>query len=310
MQIPIKLPNGELSIKLDGITIRGKSIGGRETSIIVEELATAFDMGFQPYKLESIRNVFITHGHTDHIGSLHFCSVDRKLQNINNTWQVVMPESCIQPFKCITTLISSLGRGGYPIGFIDIKSDDDTIIKTIKPFEKLFIDNLIDSEHCKYVSLIGKTNMFVSAYEMKHKIKSFGYIIFEKRKKLKHEFVSLSGEQIKNIRLSGIEVQESIDFPLVAFTGDTIFSSILNNDAFLNSYILIMECTHFLDSPIEDAHNHGHTHFQEFVNNIDNFKNKWIILCHLSQRYRSRDDIEPFLKALSVEQKQRIIVWI
>jgi len=71
-----------------------------------------------------------------------------------------------------------------------------------------------------------------------------------------------------------------------------------------------MECTHFNDSGIENATAHGHIHFQQFVDNIDKFKNKWIILCHFSQKYRSIKDIDVYINVLSPEQRQRIIIWI
>lgn len=120
-------------------------------------------------KLESIRNILITRGHTDHIGCLHYC-VGRNLQHVSNTWQIIMPDNCILPFKCITTAISSLNRGGYPNNFVDVDAED-TSFKTIKPFEKLRVDNLITSESCNDIPLVDKTNIFVIAYEMKHKIK-------------------------------------------------------------------------------------------------------------------------------------------
>lgn len=304
--------DGEFSIKLGNFTIRGKSTGGHHTSMIIEELSVVFDMGYQPEKVESIQNVFISHGHLDHIGCLPYCHANRKLNNIKLPWQVVMPKVYIPSFKSLASAISSLGRGGYPKGFEDCYfGDEKTATKVIKPFEVLAIDSLVEAESCKSLPLINKNkkNFVVDAYEMKHKITSYGYVISERRLKLKKEFEGLKGQEIKKLRDEGKEVQEFIEIPMIAFTGDTTIDAIVANEKFLKADILIMECTHFDDS-IENALSHGHVHFEQFVENISKFENKWIILCHLSQKYRQFSDIEEYLNKLPEDYRKKIIVWI
>ena len=306
----IRNKNGEFVVKLGNWTIRGKSQGGKETAIIIEELSIVFDMGYQPEKIEAIQNVLISHGHCDHIGCLHFCHANRKLQNIKLPWMVVMPQCYMAPFKVFATAMSSMGCGGYPKAFAEcqfLDEKDSTV--TIKPYDKLVIDKFIESEQCKDLPLIHKSNYFVTAHEMKHKITSYGYIITEKRQKLKKEYLSLKGPEIKKLKSEGIEIQETINLPLIAFTGDTNIHAVLDCPDFLMSEILIMECTHF-DDTIENAESHGHIHFQQIVENIDKFQNKWIILCHLSQKYRKIEDIAEYLEVLTDEQRKRIIVWI
>ena len=180
-----------------------------------------------------------------------------------------------------------------------------TIIKTIKPFEKLLIDQFQEAENCHDVPLINKTNYFATAHPMKHKIQSYGYGITEKRKKLKKEYLGISGPELKKLRESGAEIEQLISIPTIAFTGDTTIDAVINNEEFLKSKILIMECTHFNDSTVEDS-----IHFQQIVDNIDKFQNKWIILCHLSQKYRRMYDIKTDLAKLSPQQRQKIIIWL
>ncbi len=86
-----------------------------------------------------------------------------------------MPQNCYEPFKTITTAISCLARGGYPIEFQDCKFQDGTEQKVIKPFEKLRTDKVVFSEDCKEVSLINKANFVVDAYKMNHKIVKYRY---------------------------------------------------------------------------------------------------------------------------------------
>ncbi|AYV80377.1 MAG: tRNaseZ [Harvfovirus sp.] len=303
--------NGELSIKLDGYTIRGKSIGGRETSFIIQELSVVFDMGYQPDKIETIQNAFISHGHADHIGCLHFMYANKKLQHITSPWQLIMPKSYIPSFIAMASASSSCNRGGFPAGFTEcyLTKAADPSIQVLIPFKSLQVDKLIPAEECQLIPLIDKNNFLVNSYKMVHKICSYGYIINEQRKKLKEEYKGLSGFELKNLKAQNVIIQDDISISLIAFTGDTTIDGLLLNPDFFQAKILIMECTHFDDS-IEDAESHGHIHFQQIIDNIDKFLNKWIILSHFSQKYRSIKDVEPYLKHLPEHQRKRFIMWI
>jgi hypothetical protein len=59
--------NGEFNIELEGFIIYGKSVGGRETAIVIKNLSIIFDVGYQATNLETMANVLISHGHCDHI---------------------------------------------------------------------------------------------------------------------------------------------------------------------------------------------------------------------------------------------------
>ena len=52
-----------------------------------------------------------------------------------------------------------------------------------------------------------------------HRIPSVGYVIWERRKKLKPEYRELTGEQIRDIRLAGTEVSQETRIPRVAYLG-------------------------------------------------------------------------------------------
>ncbi|AYV83813.1 MAG: tRNaseZ [Hyperionvirus sp.] len=145
---------------------------------------------------------------------------------------------------------------------------------------------------------------------MTHKICSYGYIISEQRQKLKHIYKGLTGKELKDLKEANIEIHDQISIPIISFTGDTTINGVLANPEFMESNILIMECTHFHDSTIADAETHGHIHFQQILDNIDKFHNKWIVLCHFSQKYRTIKDIEPYIKVLNPQQRKKFIMWI
>jgi ribonuclease Z len=61
----------------------------------------------------------------------------------------------------------------------------------------------------------------VTVFATTHTVPSVGYQVWLKRKKLKPEYQGMTGDQIRDIRLSGVEVSAEIRTPLVCYMGDT-----------------------------------------------------------------------------------------
>ncbi|CAM6023150.1 unnamed protein product [Sphagnum balticum] len=94
-------------------------------------------------------------------------------------------------------------------------------------------------------------NLVVKPFQTYHVIPSQGYIVYWVKNKLKKEYLGLPLEKIKALKLSGVQITDTIRVPEVAFTGDTTPYFILDkaNKAVLESKLLIME----VSSPIPHA---------------------------------------------------------
>nr|XP_043615657.1 tRNase Z TRZ1-like [Erigeron canadensis] len=127
-----------------------------------------------------------------------------------------------------------------------------------------------------------------------------GYVIYERKPKLKPKYLGLPQKEKAKLKLSGVEIDYLVESPEVGFTGDTTADFIVNKDNVdvLKAKILIMEST-YLDKtkPVEDAREYGHTHLSEIIDYADRFENKAILLIHFSRRY-TLDDIEKAISAL------------
>lgn len=251
-------------LKVEGYPIEGLSIGGQETCVIFPTLKLAFDIGRCPQRAVSQDFLFISHGHMDHIGGLPMYVATRGLYSMKP-----------------------------PTIFVPIS------IKEI--VEKLFeVHRAMDLSELKH-NLIGlnvgeefqfRRDLKVKAFRTYHGVPSQGYIIYSIKQKLKQEYAGLSGNEIKNLRLSGVEITNTVTSPEIAFTGDTKSDFIVdpdNSDA-LNARILVMEST-FVDDVVttEHARDFGHTHLSEIANYADRFLNKAILLIHFSARYHSNE---------------------
>ncbi|KAF7808852.1 tRNase Z TRZ1 isoform X1 [Senna tora] len=266
IQGPDSLTKKAKDLNIEGYPIEGLSIGGHETCIIFPSLSVAFDIGRCPLRAVSQDFLLISHAHMDHIGGLPMYVATRGLYRMK-------PPTIIVP----------------------------TLVK--EDVEKLFeVHRKMDHSELKH-NLIGldigeefylRKDLKVKAFKTYHVIPSQGYILYSVRKKLKHEYLGLPSNEIKNLKLSGVEITYTLEEPVIAFTGDTMADFIVDetNIDVLRARILVMECTFVNNSiTVEHARDYGHTHLSEIINHAGMLQNRAILLIHFSARYR-REEIQ------------------
>ena len=85
-----------------------------------------------------------------------------------------------------------------------------------------------------------------------HTLPSVGYVVWDRRRKLKHEFQGLPGDKIRDLRLSGVDVTQEIRTPLVAYLGDSSPEGLDRCPAMFEAMILITELTFVAHSHRKD----------------------------------------------------------
>lgn len=278
------LKNAPLKTHTHGkLTIEGYSRAAVQTYWRVAELKLGFDLGAHPWDFMGMPRWLISHTHLDHIAALPLYVARRRLMKMDKP-DVYVPAHAVDSTRTMLTSFERLDRGRMHCNLIGVEPDQE--------FEL-------------------SRELVVRVLQTAHTVPSVGYVIFERRNKLKPEYLELSGEQIRDLRAGGTQITEEVRIPLIAYTGDTSPKGLDNNPLFYQAKILITEMTFVApDHRRQLIHKNGHMHLDDFVSRQSNFKNELIIASHFSTRYNRREAEKHVQRKLPDLLDGRLMLWL
>ncbi|HEX2519693.1 MAG TPA: hypothetical protein VHK04_09150, partial [Castellaniella sp.] len=164
------------------LTIEGYSRAAVQTYWRIPELKIGFDLGAQPWSFMGTSTWFVSHTHLDHIACLPVYVARRRMMKMDPP-TIYLPEYAIDSVEKILKLFTRLDRGRMPCQLLPIRPGDEVELSR---------------EHV------------VTVCATTHTLPSCGFVVWQRRRKLKPEFQGLPGEQIRDLRLGGTEVTEEI----------------------------------------------------------------------------------------------------
>ena len=124
-------------------------------------------------------------------------------------------------------------------------------------------------------------------------------------------YSDLSSDEIRDIRLSGIEVSAEQRMPLVCYAGDTAPAGLDDFPAVYEAKILITEMTFFRpEHRKEKIHKFGHTHLDDIIVRAEKFQNELIILAHFSTRYHEQQIRRAVERRMPKQLRDRVELWL
>ena len=266
-----------------GLTIEGYSRAAVQTYWRIPELKMGFDLGAQPWSFMSTPNWFVSHAHLDHIAALPVYVSRRRVMKMEPP-TIYLPREAIEGVELMLRAVQRLDRGTLPAKLVPVE-----------PGQEIELSR----------------ELVVRVFATKHTIPSLGFLVWERRRKLKPEYLDLSGDQIRDLRLSGVEVSAEIRIPKLAYLGDTAPQGL---DAFPEAYkaeILIMEMTFVAPGERPSViHKYGHTHLDDFITRADRFENELIIASHYSTRLHPDQIVKIVDRRLPEVLRGRLRVWL
>lgn len=236
--------------------ICGTSIAGEATAFHIPELDLGFDMGVCPRPMLASKFVAISHGHMDHIGALSYYCSQRHFQGMG-TGNII----------CDARIAPAIRK--MMEGFIDLE-------RQTTPY------NLIPLEPEGMVEI--KNNLFLKMFHVEHTVPTVGYVVVEKRSKLRPDLIGLPQEKLVELRDRGEQITRTLEIPLIAYVMDTGPGPHMVRDDVRKAQLIISECTFFEPEHKDRAKVGMHLHLNDVVEWVRVLECQKLILGHLSRR--------------------------
>ncbi len=265
------------------LTIEGYSRAAVQTYWRVPELKIGFDLGAQPWAFMSTATWFVSHAHLDHIASLPVYVARRRMMKMEPP-AIYLPAVAVEPVERILKLFTRLDRGRMPCQLVPIEPG---------------MEIELSREHVVTVSAT------------KHTVPSMGFVVWERRRKLRAEYQNLTGPQIRDLRLSGTDVTEERRVPRFAYLGDSAPEGLDNCPAMFEAQVLVMEITFVSPSHRKDKiHKFGHIHLDDVLERRTKFQNELIVASHFSTRYTTKRIRDAVARAVPDMLDGRLHLWL
>jgi ribonuclease Z len=265
-----------------GLTIEGYSRAAVQTYWRVPELKLGFDMGGSPWAFTGTQTFLFSHAHLDHMLALPGYVSRRRMMKMEPPL-IIVPEEIVENVEKMLRAWQRLDRGYMHYQIVGMSPGQE---------------HELSRDHV------------VTAFATEHRVPSRGYVVWERRRKLKPEYHGLTGDQIRDLRLNGKEVSAEVRTPLVCYCGDTAPGGLDHEPAVYLSKILITEMTFYRpEHRKEKIHKFGHTHLDDILARAERFQNEKIILSHFSTRYHVEQVVRAVERKLPAALKGRIELW-
>lgn len=276
-----ELDYGQLSH--NGLTIEGYSRAAMQTFWRISEMKLGFDVGAQPWEFMGTPRIFISHTHLDHILTLPAYVARRRMMKMSPP-TIYVPMEAASAVQQYLAAAARLDRGKLPCSLVGVEPGDEIELSR---------------------------ELVVSVHQTFHSVSSVGYVVWERRKKLKDEFTSLTGEQIRDLAKAGENISYEIRFPKVAYLGDSTAKGLDANPDMLKAEILILELTFVAPEHKKEAlSKFGHIHLDDIVERKNIFQNELVIASHFSTRYQNWQIEQAIKQRLPEMLDGRLKLWL
>jgi len=266
-----------------GYTIEGWSRAAVQSYWRIPELKLGFDLGAHPWDFMGTGHWFLSHTHLDHIAALPVYVARRRMMKMQPP-VIYLPAGAVDDVHRFLQIVQRLDRGRQTCELVGMEPGAEVEISR---------------EHV------------VQAWATVHTIPSLGYVVYDRRMKLKDEYVGLPGDKIRDLRLGGTAVTREVRMPVVAYTGDTSPAGLdACPDAF-TAKILLTEMSFVRPNHRrEKIHKFGHMHLDDFLERQGKFKNELIVAAHFSTRYHRNEVKRTLAEKLPPDFAAKLKIWL
>lgn len=236
--------------------VQGMSIAGEATTVQIPELDIVFDLGACPRAVLPAKFAAISHGHMDHVGGLAYWCSQRYFQGMG-PGKIVCDSRIAGDIKQMMSGFVSLERQRTPYELLPLTPGEDLEIKP---------------------------NTLLRCFETEHTCPSVGYVIVEKRTKLKEEYMGLPQDKLTELKQRGVDIVRHLEIPLVAYMGDTLPGPHMLHESVRSARVIVTECTFFEAEHRDRAKTGMHLHIDDIAEWLKVATCEAMVLTHISRR--------------------------
>lgn len=245
-------------LELGELSLSGHSSAGVETWFRVHPPGLAFDTGRGALSLEGAPDLFLSHGHLDHSLGVPFVISQRSLHGEGRT-RVFCPTGTVEDLRAFIVAAERLEAARYDYELVGLAPGDRVTVAR-------------DRE--------------VEAFATAHGVPSLGFHLWHRRRLLKPELHGLPGRELAARRARGEVIENDREELALSYCGDTAREIFALEPRIFDAHVLLLECTFAAPEHRELARRFGHLHLDDVVEHQERFRNRTLVLHHVSRRYR------------------------
>lgn len=268
-----------------GMYLQGFSKAGDRTGFMLYPHKLLFDGGVRVKQAPPF--ILNTHCHVDHTGELPYICNKHKLFD-SPSYEIYTPSSTI---PAILLLIRGICAVSNPERMI------------------LSDEKILELQRIKLNPVNAGETFEIKGYEVEileahHDVQSVGYGISSRTKKLKEEYKGLSGKEIGALKRNGVDMEEIVKVPDIAFFCDSTIHNLTEHAEWKKYPIIVCECTGLDGEVVID---NGHTGITELLPvMLANPDKQWIII-HTSRRLKKEDMKKEEMKLIEMGLNVKVI---
>jgi ribonuclease Z len=291
--------------------LTGKSRAAWHTSFVIPQLNLLLDAGLCVNKFRP-KHIFLTHGHSDHT------LLSAAFVNRHHPPDIFCPAEMRQVFDDFILANTFLNLGGLvgpddPVDASQVsegegQSDDENPAEGVGWLNTHVTHGMKPGDVVPLRRL--KNSIFAEAFACDHTVPCLGYVFKTLSQRLRPEYQSLDGQELRQLREAGVEITSPHCTPFLAFLGDTTTEPFLKEPQWLKDGIpvVITECSFLYPEHTEQGRRTKHTVWADLEKVVRRWPKTTFVLMHFSLRY-SDEEIRRFFKDME-HPPSNILVWV